>query len=71
MAIKGKEMNKVGVMVLDLSIGTMDQVMKANGLRMFVMVMEFIDKKQAKNIVANGKMMFVTAKVNGLMKMEE
>jgi len=71
MAIKGKEMNKVGVMVLDLSIGTMDQVMKANGLRMFVMVMEFIDKKQAKNIVANGKMMFVTAKVNGLMRMEE
>ena len=71
MAIKGKEMNKVGVMVLDLSIGTMDQVMKANGLRMFVMVMEFIDDRQAKNIVANGKMMFVTAKVNGLMRTEE
>ena len=71
MDMKVKEMNKVGVMVLDQSIGTTDQVIKANGMRILVMVTVYIDKKQAKNIVANGKMMFVMAKVGGLMQMEE
>ena len=35
------------------------------------MVMEFTDKNQGKNTVVNGKMMFVTAKGNGLMQMED
>ena len=39
--------------------------MKASGLRVLVMVTEFTEQKQAKNIGANGKMMFVKEKANG------
>jgi hypothetical protein len=45
--------------------------MKGSGFRVIVMVMEFTDKNQGKNTVVNGKMMFVTAKGNGLMQMED
>lgn len=64
-------MNKDAVMVLEKSIGTTDQVMKECGFKMFVMVTEYTEKKQAKNIVGNGKMMFVTEKESGHMQMEE
>ena len=47
------------------NIGKMKQAMKASGLRMPVMVTEFTELNQAKNIVVNGKMMSVTAKANG------
>jgi hypothetical protein len=70
MAIKGKEMNKDVAMELDQSFGMMDQVMKASGIKIIVMVMEFTDKNLVKNIAVNGKTMFVMAKVNGLMQME-
>jgi hypothetical protein len=69
--IKGKEMHKDAAMELEQSIGQINQVMKGSGFRDIVMVTAFTHKNQAKNIVANGKMMFVTAKVNGLMQMEE
>ena len=71
MAIKGKEINKGFVMELDRSCGQTDQIMKASGIKVIVMVTEYIDKNLAKNIVVNGKTMFVMAKVNGLMQMEE
>lgn len=71
MVIKGKEIIKDVVMVLDKLFGKMDQVTKVSGMRMLVMVMEYSEQKQVKNIVANGKMMYVTAKVSGLMQMEE
>ena len=71
MVIKGKEIIKDVVMVLDQSFGTMDHFMKVSGMRMLVMVLEYSEKKQVKNIVANGKMMFVKAKINGLIQMEE
>jgi hypothetical protein len=70
MAIKGKEMNKDVAMELDQSFGMMDQVMKASGIKIIVMVMEFTDKNLVKNIAVNGKTMFVMAKVNGLIQME-
>lgn len=69
--IKVKEIHKDAAMELEQSIGQINQVMKGSGFRDIVMVTEFTDKNQAKNIVVNGKMMFVTAKVNGLMQMEE
>jgi hypothetical protein len=69
--IKGKEMHKGVVMELEQSFGLINQVMKASGFKDIVMVMEFINKNQAKNIAVNGKMMFVMAKVNGLMQTEE
>jgi len=50
---------------LDPLNGKMNQAMKASGLRMLVMVTEFTELNQAKNIVVNGKMMSVTAKANG------
>jgi len=71
MAIKGKEMNKDVVMELDQSFGLMNQVMKVSGMRVNDMAMESTDKKQVRNIVGNGSLMFVMEKVNGLMKMEE
>jgi hypothetical protein len=70
MAIKGKEMNKDVAMELDQSFGMMDQVMKASGIKVIVMVTEFTDKNLVKNIAVNGKTMFVMVKVNGLMQME-
>ena len=45
--------------------------MKVSIFSDIVMLMEFTNKNQAKNIVVNGKRMFVTAKVNGLMRTEE
>ena len=45
--------------------------MKVSIFSDIVMLMEFTNKNQAKNIVVNGKKMFVTAKVNGLMRTEE
>ena len=69
--IKGKEIHKDAAMELEQSFGQINQVMKGSGFKDIVMVTEFTDKNQAKNIVVNGKMMFVTAKVNGLMQMEE
>jgi len=45
--------------------------MKVIGLRVFVMVTEFTEPNQVKNIVVNGKMMSVTARVNGLKQMEQ
>ena len=71
MAIKGKEMNKDVVMGLDQSFGLINQVMKVSGMRVNDMAMESTDKKQARNIVDNGSLMFVMEKVNGLMKTEE
>lgn len=70
MAMKGKEINKDFVMELDRSRGKTDQAMKASGIKVIDMVTEYIDKNLAKNIAVNGKMMFVTAKVNGLMQTE-
>jgi len=49
----------------------MVQVIKVNGLRALVMVMEFTKQNKVKNIVANGKMMSVTAKVSGLKPKEQ
>jgi hypothetical protein len=71
MAIKGKEMNKDVAMELDQSFGLTDQVMKASGIKVIVMVMEYIDKNLAKNIVVNGKMMFVTEKASGPKQMAQ
>ena len=45
--------------------------MKVSSFSDIVMLMEFTNKNQAKNIVVNGKRMFVTAKVNGLMRTEK
>lgn len=71
MAMKGKEILKDFVMELDQSCGKMDPVMKVNGFKVIVMETEFTNKNLVKSIVANGKMMFVMGKVNGLMQMEE
>ena len=46
--------------------GEMASVMKVSELRVFVMVIEFIQRKQVKNNMVNDKMMYCTAKVNGL-----
>ena len=45
--------------------------MKVNGMKELVMVMEFTEPKQGKNIVVNGKMMYVMVKESGLMQMEQ
>jgi hypothetical protein len=45
--------------------------MKANGFKVLVMVMEFTEQRQAKNIVVNGKMMFVMEKENGPKQTEQ
>ena len=52
-------------MELDQLNGKMSQAMKASGFKELVMVMEFTEPRQAKNIVVNGKMMSVTEKANG------
>ena len=70
MAIKGKEINKDFVTELERSRGKMDQAMKASGIKVIDMATEYIDKNLAKNIEVSGKMMFVMAKVNGLMQTE-
>jgi len=46
--------------------GKMSPAMKASGLRVLVMVMEYTETKQVMNIVANGKMMSDTEKASGL-----
>lgn len=70
MAIKGKEMRKDVATELDQSFGMMDQVMMESGFKIIVKVTVYTDKNQARNIEVNGKMMFVMAKVNGLMQPE-
>jgi len=70
MAIKGKEMRKDVATELDQSFGMMDQVMMVSGFKIIVKVTVYTDKNQARNIEVNGKMMFVMAKVNGLMQPE-
>ena len=70
MAIKGKEMRKDVATESDQSFGMMDQVMMVSGFKIIVKVTVFTDKNQARNIEVNGKMMFVMAKVNGLMQPE-
>jgi hypothetical protein len=49
----------------------MVQVIQASGLKVFVMVMAFTQPNQEKNIVVNGKMMYVMAKVSGLNQMDQ
>ena len=56
---------------LDPLNGKMKPAMKASGLKMLVMVTEFTELNQAKNIVVNGKMMSVTEKASGLMKTKQ
>jgi len=43
--------------------------MKVIGLRVFVMVTEFTEPNQVKNIVVNGKMMSATEKASGPKQM--
>ena len=49
----------------------MVQLIQASGFWVFVMVMEFIQPVLAKNTVANGNLMFVMAKVDGLNLMDQ
>lgn len=59
------------VMELDQLNGKMSQLMKVSGFKVLVMVMEFTEQRQAKNIEVNGKMMFVTEKANGPKQMAQ
>lgn len=49
----------------------MAPAIKVSGLRVLVMGTEFTEPNKAKNIVANGKMMSVTAKASGPKQMEQ
>ena len=69
--IKEREMNEDFVTVQDQLNGKMVQVIQASGLKVFVMVMAFTQPNQEKNIVVNGKMMYVMAKVSGLNQMDQ
>jgi len=71
MAIKEQKIKWDVVTELDPLNGKMSPAMKASGLRVLVMVTEFTEPKQAKNIVANGKMMSVMAKASGLKQTEQ
>ena len=64
-------MNEDFVTVQDQLNGKMVQVIQASGLKVFVMVMAFTQPNQEKNIVVNGKMMYVMAKVSGLNQMDQ
>jgi len=57
------------VMELEQLIGKMSQAMKASGFKELVMVMEFTEPRQAKNIVVNGKMMSAKKKASGPKQM--
>ena len=56
-------------MELEQLIGKMSQAMKVSGFKELVMVMEFTEPRQAKNIVVNGKMMSATEKASGPKQM--
>jgi hypothetical protein len=71
MAMLEPEIKMDCVMESDQLNGKMNQAMTASGFKVLVMVMEFTEQRQAKNIVVNGKMMFVTEKASGPKQMAQ
>jgi len=71
MAMSEPEIKWDVVMESDLLNGKMNQAMKESGVQGLVMVTEFTEPKQVKNIEANGKMMSVTEKANGPKQMAQ